>query len=151
MEQRVSLITLGVSELERSRLFYTEGLGWTPGFVSDEVVFFQAGPLIVSLFPFAALAEDAQVPVAAGSAGFALAHNVRSKAEVDAVLARAETAGARLRSPPRRSLGEGTRATSPIRTATSGRLPGTPASRSRRMAASCWAGRPRGPLSSSAR
>ncbi|MNR82958.1 Glyoxalase-like domain protein [compost metagenome] len=99
MEQRVSLITLGVSELERSRLFYTEGLGWTPGFVSDEVVFFQAGPLIVSLFPFAALAEDAQVPVAAGSAGFALAHNVRSKAEVDAVLARAEAAGARLRSP----------------------------------------------------
>ena len=99
MEQRISLITLGVSDLERARQFYTDGLGWTPGFVSDEVVFFQAGGLIVSLFPFAALAEDAQVPVATGSSGFALAHNVRSKGEVDAVLARAEAAGARLRCP----------------------------------------------------
>lgn len=99
VEQRVSLITLGVSDLSRSRQFYVDGLGWTPGFISDEVVFFQAGGLIVSLFPFGALAEDAQVPAARGSAGFALAHNVKSKREVDAVIARALAAGARLQSP----------------------------------------------------
>lgn len=98
MEQRISLITLGVSDLERSRRFYTEGLGWTPGFVSSEVVFFQAGGLIVSLFSFADLAADAGLPAATPPGGFALAHNVRTKDEVDAVLRKAQDAGASLRS-----------------------------------------------------
>ena len=98
MEQRISLITLGVSDLERSKRFYVEGLGWTAGFVSDEVVFFQAGPLIVSLFPFDALAADAGIPVAQASGGFALAHNVRAKEDVDAILTRAQEVGASLRS-----------------------------------------------------
>ncbi len=99
MEQRISLITLGVSDLERSQRFYTEGLNWTAGFTSHEVVFFQAGGMIVALYPFEALAEDAQVPVARGTGGFALAHNVREKADVDAVMARAQAAGARITSP----------------------------------------------------
>lgn len=99
MEQRVSLITLGVSDLERSRRFYVDGMGWTAGVTSEEVVFFQAGELIVSLFSAEDLAADANVGVPRGSAGFALAHNVREKAEVDRVMAQAQAAGARITSP----------------------------------------------------
>ena len=94
MEQRVSLITLGVADLVRSRAFY-EGLGWTtraePG---DDVVFFQAGGMIVALWDRAQLAEDSAVEDAGGWGGTTLAHNVRSPGEVDAVLAEAERAGA---------------------------------------------------------
>ena len=99
MEQRISLITLGVADLERSRRFYVEGLGWTAGFISDEVIFFQAGELIVSLFSAEDLAADANVGVPHGSAGFALAHNVREKADVDVVMAQAQAAGARITRP----------------------------------------------------
>lgn len=100
MEQRVSLITLGVADLGRSHRFYTEGLGWTPGYVSSEVVFFQAGPLIISLFPFRDLAADAGGPAMSAPGGFALAHNVRTRDEVDAILRQAQEAGATLRSAP---------------------------------------------------
>lgn len=99
MEQRVSLITLGVEDLERSRRFYVAGLGWTPGYDSSEVVFFQAGPLIIALYAFESLAADAKVPVGRGSGGFALAHNVRSKEEVDEILKQAQAAGATLTNP----------------------------------------------------
>lgn len=99
MEQRISLITLGVADLERSRRFYTGGLGWRAGYDSSEVVFFQAGPLIVALYPLDALAADAGVSLGKVTGGFALAHNVRSKDEVDAVLAQAVEAGATLTSP----------------------------------------------------
>ena len=99
MEQRVSLITLGVSDLERSRRFYTDGLGWTAGLSTHEVVFFQAGGLIVSLFPFDDLAADAQVAIHRGTGGIALAHNVREKAEVDIVMAQAAEAGATITCP----------------------------------------------------
>ena len=94
MEQRVSLITLGVADLARSRAFY-EGLGWTtraePG---EDVVFFQTGGMIVALWDRAQLAEDSVVEDADGWGGITLAHNVRSPGEVDAVLAEAERAGA---------------------------------------------------------
>lgn len=99
MEQRVSLITLGVEDLEQSRRFYVEGLGWTPGYVSSEVVFFQAGPLIFALYPIESLAADAKVPVGRGSGGFALAHNVPSKEAVDTILLQAQAAGATLTNP----------------------------------------------------
>ena len=70
MEQRVSLITLGVSDLARSRAFY-EGLGWTTGAApDDDVVFFQAGGMIVALWDRKRLAEDSGVEDAGGSAGF---------------------------------------------------------------------------------
>jgi catechol 2,3-dioxygenase-like lactoylglutathione lyase family enzyme len=100
MEQRVSLITLGVTDLERSRRFYEQGLGWRPGFVSEEVVFFQAGGLVLALFPRAALAADARLTGAeSGTGGIALAHNVRTREEVDAVLAEAAAAGAAILRP----------------------------------------------------
>jgi catechol 2,3-dioxygenase-like lactoylglutathione lyase family enzyme len=94
MEQRVSLVTLGVRDLRRARAFY-EALGWTTNAApDDDVVFFQAGGMIVALWGRAELAEDSGVEDAGGWGGITLAHNVRSPAEVDAVLAEAESAGA---------------------------------------------------------
>ena len=94
MEQRVSLITLGVRDLERSRAFY-EALGWhTRAEPGADVVFFQAGGMVVALWDRARLAEDSGVEDAPGWGGVTLAHNVGSPAEVDAVVAEARAAGA---------------------------------------------------------
>ena len=93
MEQRVSLITLGVADLGRARSFY-EALGWR-GQESEETVFFQAGGAVVVLWGRDKLASDAGVEAGpAGFGGIVLAHNVRSRAEVDEVLGAAERAGA---------------------------------------------------------
>ncbi|MGZ4338697.1 MAG: VOC family protein [Gaiellaceae bacterium] len=100
MEQRVSLITLGVADLTRARGFY-EALGWTTGAApDDDVVFFQAGGMIVALWSRAALAEDSGVEDGGGWGGATLAHNVRSPAEVDAVVEQARAAGARIAREP---------------------------------------------------
>ena len=94
MEQRLSLITLGVTDLERSRAFY-EALGWRTGAEPrDDVVFFQAGCMVVALWDRAGLAEDSCVEDGGGWGGITLAYNVRSPAEVDAVLEEARAAGA---------------------------------------------------------
>ena len=96
MEQRVSLITLGVSDLGRARAFY-EALGWhTNADPGDDVVFFQTGAAVLALWDRAALAEDSGVPDAGAWGGVTLAHNVRSPAEVDAVIEEARAAGARI-------------------------------------------------------
>jgi uncharacterized protein len=96
MEQRLSLVTLGVSDLARARAFY-EALGWTtraePG---DDVVFFQAGGMIVSLWDRAQLAQDSGVEDAGGFGGVTLAHNVRSPSDVDSVIEEARAAGAEI-------------------------------------------------------
>ena len=94
MEQRVSLITLGVRDLARSRAFY-EALGWLTGAEpDDDVVFFQAGGMIVALWSREELAVDSGLDDSGGWGGVTLAHNVRSPAEVDTVIAEAEAAGA---------------------------------------------------------
>ncbi len=95
MEQRLSLVTLGVSDLDRSRVFY-ERLGWERAMRTAEgVVFFQLGGMALSLYPADDLAADACVPPdGSGFPRFALAYNARSRDEVDRVLAEAETAGA---------------------------------------------------------
>jgi uncharacterized protein len=100
LEQRISLITLGVADLERSRVFY-ERLGWKRSMPSAEgVVFFQAGGMVLSLFPRDDLAKDAQISAAGtGFGGIALAYNARSRDEVDAVLAEAEAAGGKVVKP----------------------------------------------------
>ena len=96
MEQRLSLVTLGVDDLTRARTFY-ERLGWStrvdPG---DDVVFFQSGGMIVALWGREQLAVDSGVEDGGGWGGVTLAHNVRSAAEVDAVLDEARRAGARI-------------------------------------------------------
>jgi catechol 2,3-dioxygenase-like lactoylglutathione lyase family enzyme len=94
MEQRVSLATLGVSDVERARAFYT-ALGWSTGAEpGDDVVFFQAGGMVVALWDRDALAQDSGLPGAREPGGIVLAHNVASPEEVDAVVAEAEAAGA---------------------------------------------------------
>jgi len=94
MEQRVSLITLGVRDLDRSRRFY-EALGWSTGAApSDDVVFFQTGGFIVALWDRAKLAEDSGVQDGGGWGGVTLAYNVRSPNEVDAIIEEARKAGA---------------------------------------------------------
>jgi hypothetical protein len=95
MEQRMSLVTLGVADLRRARRFYEHGLGWKPGFASDEVVFYETGGPIIALFGRRDLAADAQIEDDESTfGGIALAHNVRARDEVDAVLAEAAAAGA---------------------------------------------------------
>jgi catechol 2,3-dioxygenase-like lactoylglutathione lyase family enzyme len=94
VEQRVSLITLGVRDLARARAFY-EALGWTTGAApGDEVVFFRAGCMVVALWDRERLAEDSGVQDSGGWGGMTLAHNLRSPAEVDAVTEEARAAGA---------------------------------------------------------
>jgi catechol 2,3-dioxygenase-like lactoylglutathione lyase family enzyme len=94
VEQRLSLVTLGVADLARARAFY-EALGWTTGAgPDDDVVFFQSGGMAVALWGRDRLAEDSVVEDGGGWGGITLAHNVRSPEEVDAVLAEAERAGA---------------------------------------------------------
>ena len=94
MKQRVSLITLGVSDLGRARRFY-EALGWETGAgPEDDVVFFQAGDMVVALWDRARLAEDSAVEDGGGWGGVTLALNLGSPAEVDAVIEEARSAGA---------------------------------------------------------
>ena len=97
MEQRLSLITLGVRDVSRAQAFY-EALGWhVDGGVNDEtdhVAFFQADGMIVALWDRSKLADDSGVKDSGGWGGVTLAHNVRSPEEVDAVLAEAARAGA---------------------------------------------------------
>ncbi len=94
MKQRVSVITLGVRDLHRARAFY-EALGWSTGAApDDDVVFFQAGDMVVSLWDRARLAEDSCVSDGGGWGGVTLALNVESPAEVDAVTEEARAAGA---------------------------------------------------------
>lgn len=102
MEQRLTLVTLGVRDLARSTRFL-ERLGWRRSVARAEgVAFFQCGGVALSLFPLEELARDANLPSDAGPGGFggfALAHNVRSRAEVDEVLREAVAAGAELAKP----------------------------------------------------
>jgi catechol 2,3-dioxygenase-like lactoylglutathione lyase family enzyme len=94
VEQRVSLVTLGVRDLAKARAFY-EALGWRSGAApADNVVFFQAGGLVVALWGRAELAEDSTVEDAGGWGGITLAYNVSSPGEVDAVIEEARAAGA---------------------------------------------------------
>jgi len=99
MEQRISLVTLGVANVARSRRFY-EALGWKVGVESGaEIAFFQVGPMVFSLWNRAQLAEESGVEDSGVWGGVTLAHNVRSPEEVDDVLDQAKTAGATIAQP----------------------------------------------------
>lgn len=99
MEQRLSLVSLGVADLGRATAFY-DALGWH-GQEVQETVFFQAGGLAVVLWGWDKLAADCGLPSdpPRGFQGIALAQNVRSTAEVDEVMAAAEVAGATVTKP----------------------------------------------------
>ncbi len=108
MEPRVTLLTLGVDDVRRSRAFYVEALGWPPLFeVEGDVLFLQVGPgLLLSLYGRDALVAEAypdaagsSLPASEGAVPMTLAHNVGSPAEVDAVLATVAAAGATVVAP----------------------------------------------------
>jgi uncharacterized protein len=107
MKPRITLITLAVADLERALRFYRDGLGWaTQGIVGQEfehgaVAFFDLEQgLRLALWPRESLAHDSGLPAAPGSATqFCLAHNVRTRGEVDAVMAQARKAGATITKP----------------------------------------------------
>lgn len=94
MEQRLSLVTLGVADLELSRTFY-RNLGWKEGAgSSDDVAFFQAGGMVVALWDRKSLAKDSSVKDKGGWGGVTLAYNARTQSQVDAILEEARFAGA---------------------------------------------------------
>jgi predicted lactoylglutathione lyase len=92
MKQRVTLITLGYHDYQRARDFYT-AMGWDVHWTDDDVIFFQAGPMIFALWDREKLAKDSEVQDSGGWGGVTLAYNTNSPDEVDEVLAQAEAAG----------------------------------------------------------
>ena len=100
MEQRVSIVTLGVADLKRSREFY-ERLGWRRSMANtDGIAFFQAGGMALALYPRHELAKDANIaPEGHGFNGISLAYNTRNRAEVNSVLEEAAAAGATVLKP----------------------------------------------------
>ena len=99
MEQRLSLVTLGVADLQKALDFYQK-LGWKRANENADVVFFQLNGVILALWSRASLADDAGLPPAgSGFRGVGLAYNTRSRAEVDAVLQQAKAAGAKIPKP----------------------------------------------------
>ena len=102
MEQRLSLVTLGVADLDRARRFYEDGLGWARAAASQEgIAFYRAGGMVIGLYPRPALAEDCGLPDPGPQpfTGLTLAYNARSRGEADAVMAEALAAGASLVKP----------------------------------------------------
>jgi uncharacterized protein len=125
MRQRVTVITLGVSDLGRARRFY-EALGWRSGAApSDDVVFFQAGDMVLSLWDRGRLAEDSCVDDSGGWGGVTLALNVGSPEEVDGVIEEREPRGRRSAASRRPRSGAATARCSSIPTAIHGRSPTT--------------------------
>ncbi len=99
---------MGVADLDRSLAFYRDVIGWTPAPSPPEIVFFDLGGIVFSLYAHADLARDIDAPVAdpegAVYQGFALAHNTRSEADVDAIFARLREKGATIVKAPERAF-----------------------------------------------
>ena len=96
MEARISIVTLGVEDLQRALSFYRDGLGWPLSSASgDDIAFFRTGGVVLALYPRELLAADARVTAeGSGFRGVTLAHNVAEREQVDATLTEAEAAGA---------------------------------------------------------
>lgn len=104
MNQHLHIVTLGVSDLKRSHEFYSQTLGWKPAGPSSEAIsFFQAGGAVLALFPREELAKDALVPSEGqGFAGFTLAQNARSEAEVDELIRDLKAKGVKILKEPQK-------------------------------------------------
>jgi predicted lactoylglutathione lyase len=100
MDQRISVLTLGVKDLGASKGFYVQGLGWKPVYEDSTIVFFQAGGMVFGLFLRDELAADFGADAQTfGRAPMALGYNVRVKGEVDLLMERAAAAGAAILKP----------------------------------------------------
>jgi uncharacterized protein len=96
MQQQISVITLGVSDLARSRNFYEEGFGWRPVFENDEIIFYQMNGFVLGTWLTSALENDMQRADLAKPGAFALAHNVNSQEQVQPLLDKLISAGGQL-------------------------------------------------------
>lgn len=96
MQQQISVITLGIENLARSKRFYTEGFGWKPVFENEEIAFYQMNSLVFGTWLREKLEEDMSRSGLQRPGAFALAHNVASAEEVMAVIARLEEAGGKV-------------------------------------------------------
>jgi uncharacterized protein len=96
MQQQISVITLGVADLARSRRFYVDGFGWAPVMETPEIVFYQMNGLMFGTWLTSALQDDARQPLGAGPGRFSLAHNVAAREEVQPVIDRLLQFGGRL-------------------------------------------------------
>ncbi len=102
MEPRITIVTLGVLDLDASIRFYRDGLGLPLRDRYPDAAFFRLGGVTLGLYPRPLLAKDANVPAdGSGFAGITLAHNVRSRAEVDQTLEEAAAGGGKIVQPPR--------------------------------------------------
>jgi catechol 2,3-dioxygenase-like lactoylglutathione lyase family enzyme len=99
MQQQISVITLGIADLPRSRRFYTEGFGWTPVFENLEIIFYQMNGLVLGTWLKTALEKDANGGPLQSPGAFALAHNGPDKAAVEPVMAALVQAGGRITRP----------------------------------------------------
>jgi catechol 2,3-dioxygenase-like lactoylglutathione lyase family enzyme len=104
MNQHLHLVTLGVRDYETSKKFYMEILGWKPSSSSnDDVTFFQAGGVVLSIYQREKLAEDALVdPEGTGFAGFTLAYNAQSESEVDEIMRDLKSKGVKIIKEPQK-------------------------------------------------
>lgn len=99
MQQQISVITLGIADLARSRRFYVDGFGWAPVFENDEIIFYQMNGLVLGTFRLAALEADMNRNGLRSPGAFALAHNVPSRDAVEAAMRRLQAAGGRILRP----------------------------------------------------
>jgi catechol 2,3-dioxygenase-like lactoylglutathione lyase family enzyme len=103
MKQHIHIITLGVKDLETSKKFYAETLGWKISRPQEGIVFFQAGGVVLALYPRDLLAEDAVVsPEGSGFSGVALAYNAGSEAEVDEIIKDLKSKGVKIIKDPQK-------------------------------------------------
>lgn len=103
MNQHLHLITLGVRDFEKSKKFYSEILGWKISRPQEGIAFFQAGGVVLAIYPRKELAEDALTsPEGSGFAGFTLAYNARSESEVDEIIRDLKSKGVRIVKEPQK-------------------------------------------------
>lgn len=104
MKQHLHLITLGVRDFEKSKKFYADTLGWAPASASqDDVAFFQAGGVVLGVYPREKLAEDAMTsPEGSGFSGITLAYNAQSEAEVDEIIGELKAKGVKIVKEPQK-------------------------------------------------
>ena len=99
MQQQISVITLGVADLARSRRFYADGFGWAPVFENEEIVFYQMNGFVLGTWLTPQLEGDMQRPGLVRPGAFALAHNVGSEGEVQPLIDRLAAAGGKVLRP----------------------------------------------------
>jgi catechol 2,3-dioxygenase-like lactoylglutathione lyase family enzyme len=103
MNQHLHIITLGVRDFEASKKFYTESLGWKISNPQEGIAFFQAGGVVLAIYPHELLAEDAVIAAeGSGFSGFTLAYNAQSEAEVDEIIADLRSRGVKIVKEPQK-------------------------------------------------